>query len=122
MKVILLLVSCLVALPVASAAAPDPKPVCVFDPMIWDGVPANACADVDLNPLCVDLWATVYSQHVYADLRTQGESFTTKPIHVGPLHVGSTTVTLDPVHVVTIDERTPQRGFTNDFCTTQLTG
>ena len=98
----------------------DPQPVCVFDPTMWDTAVGNACADVDFGPLCVTVWATVYSQHVYADVATPEANVQTKPIDVGPVHVSPVLVTVDSVHVVTVDEWTPQRGFNNKFCTTSL--
>ena len=104
--------------PLAVAAAPvDPVPVCVFDPTLWTGMPGNACVDVDTgsNP-CVTVYGGVSRQHVAADVSTPGESVTTKPVNAGPVHVGSTTVTLDPVHVVSVDQWTPGRTFSNRLC------
>lgn len=124
MKLFMALVFLLCALPVASAGIDpgviDPRPVCVFDPSMWDQAIGNVCADVDVSPTCVSVWGGVNSQHVYADVWTPYESVGTKPVNAGPVHVSPVSVTIDAVHVVTVDQWTPARGFTNDFCTTSL--
>lgn len=101
------------ALPVATAAGPviPPPPVEICLSQVVTTT-AEACAGYDWTTQCASASATVYSRNVV----TPGASATTPPVNVGPLHVSSTTVTLDPVWVITI----PQRGFTNDFCLTML--
>jgi len=108
---VLLLAVALVPLSSGSAVI-DPRPICTYDLIAAAATPAAACVDVDLNPVCVHAWATVYER----DVNTPGASAHFDGADVGPIHVSPFSVTVDSVWIVTV----PQKGFTNDFCTTEL--
>lgn len=105
-------VAAIVGAPLASAtvAEPELQPICVFDPQLWDQDVGNVCAQYSRQ--CVTVWAAVYSQTVATNTLTAQ----TNPIDVGPVHISGITLTVDGVHIIT----TPQRGFTNTFCVTQV--
>lgn len=69
---------------------------------------------------CITASGAVYSQTVTVYRRVPGQSFTTSPVDVGPVHVSSVTVSTDAVTVGPYSATTPGRSFSNTFCQGQV--
>lgn len=111
---VLLSLATLPVLPGAEASQVEPAPICTYNIVAVSAIlsPADACVDVDFNPLCIHAWARVYQR----DVVTPGTGVQTEPIHLGPVHVSGVSVIIDPIWLASV----PQRTVTNDFCSTQL--
>lgn len=69
---------------------------------------------------CVGVAATVYGRTYTVYQYVAGQTVTTTPVNVGPVHVSSVTVSTDPVYVGPYTVNTPPRNVSNTFCTSEF--